>query len=45
MSEPERYFPEDIFVIIKTDFRFLVEKVVRSGFEYDLQPRGKGRVL
>lgn len=40
-----RYFSEDIFAIIESHFRFLVEKVVSSGFEYDLQLRCKGRVL
>jgi len=35
----QRYFSEDIFAIIKPHFRFLVETVVRSGFEYDLQLR------
>lgn len=41
MTKPviQRYFSEDIFKHIKTDFGFLLDKVVRSGFEYDLQLR------
>ncbi len=33
------YFSEDIFNRIKNDFRFLIAKVIKSGFEYDLQIR------
>jgi len=35
----KRYFSEDIFNHIKTDFGFLIAKIIRSGFEYDLQIR------
>lgn len=35
----KRYFSEDIFNHIKSDFRFLINKIIRSGFEYDLQIR------
>jgi hypothetical protein len=35
----ERYFSEDIFNHIKSDFGFLIDKIIRSGFEYDLQIR------
>ncbi|MDD5601013.1 MAG: hypothetical protein PHC87_04585 [Actinomycetota bacterium] len=34
-----RYFSEDIFEYIKSDFGFLVNKIIQSGFEYDLQIR------
>jgi len=34
-----RYFSEDTYEAIKNDFRFLIEKIIRSGFEYDLQIR------
>jgi hypothetical protein len=35
----ERYFSEDIFNHIKSDFGFLIDKIIKSGFEYDLQIR------
>lgn len=35
----KRYFSEDIFNTIKSDFGFLMEKILQSGFEYDLQIR------
>lgn len=35
----KRYFSEDIFNHIKSDFRFLIDKIIQSGFEYDLQIR------
>jgi hypothetical protein len=35
----KRYFSYAVFNHIKNDFSFLVDKVVRSGFEYDLQIR------
>lgn len=35
----KRYFSEDIFNQIKSDFGFLIAKVIQSGFEYDLQIR------
>jgi len=35
----KRYFSEDIFNHIKSDFGFLIDKIIRSGFEYDLQIR------
>jgi hypothetical protein len=35
----ERYFSKDVFPRIKRDFKFLVEKIIKSGFEYDLQIR------
>lgn len=35
----ERYFSEDILKYIKSDFQFLVDKIINSGFEYDLQIR------
>ena len=34
-----RYFSSDMLTIIKSDFSFLVKKIVQSGFEYDLQIR------
>jgi len=34
-----RYFSEVAFSHIKDDFRFLIEKIKQSGFEYDLQIR------
>lgn len=34
-----RYFSSDILPTIKSDFGFLVKKIIRSGFEYDLQIR------
>jgi len=41
MSEPviKRYFSEDIFKNIETDIKFLIGKIIQSGFEYDLQIR------
>ena len=41
MSKPviKRYFSEDIFKSIKADFKFLIDKITRSEFEYDLQIR------
>ena len=35
----KRYFSENIFNHIKSDFGFLIDKIIRSGFEYDLQIR------
>ncbi|MBA7633047.1 hypothetical protein ES703_40603 [subsurface metagenome] len=35
----KRYFSEDILNHIKSDFGFLIDKIIRSGFEYDLQIR------
>jgi len=35
----KRYFSEVIFSHIKADFRFLIDKIIQSGFEYDLQIR------
>lgn len=35
----KRYFSEDIFNHIKSDFGFLIDKIIQSGFEYDLQIR------
>lgn len=35
----KRYFSENIFDHIKSDFRFLIAKIIQSGFEYDLQIR------
>lgn len=35
----KRYFSEDIFQKIKSDFKFLIDKIIQSGFEYDLQIR------
>ncbi|HZV48124.1 MAG TPA: hypothetical protein VFG06_12365 [Thermodesulfovibrionales bacterium] len=34
-----RYFSEEVFKQIKTDFKFLTDKIPQSGFEYDLQIR------
>ena len=34
-----RYLSQDVLDHVKEDLRFLVKKVVRSGFEYDLQLR------
>lgn len=34
-----RYFSENIFNNIKYDFKFLIDKIIQSGFEYDLQIR------
>lgn len=35
----KRYFPDDVFNRIKADFGFLIDKILQSGFEYDLQIR------
>ena len=35
----KRYFSEDIFNRIKGDFGFLIDRILQSGFEYDLQIR------
>lgn len=35
----KRYFSEAVFESIKADFGFLIEKIIQSGFEYDLQIR------
>lgn len=35
----KRYFSEEIFNNIKSDFGFLIDKIIQSGFEYDLQIR------
>jgi hypothetical protein len=35
----KRYFSEDIFDEIKSNFGFLIANIIRSGFEYDLQIR------
>jgi hypothetical protein len=35
----KRYFSDEVFEHIRTDFGFLVQKVIQSGFEYDLQIR------
>ncbi len=35
----KRYFSEGILKHIKSDFRFLIDKIIQSGFEYDLQIR------
>ena len=37
----KRYFSEDIFSTIKSDFAFLIKLILQSGFEYDLQIRDK----
>ncbi len=34
-----RYFDDDLFNAIKNDWKFLVEKIKSSGYEYDLQIR------
>jgi hypothetical protein len=34
-----RYFSDDVFNRIKTDFGFLIDRILQSGFEYDLQIR------
>lgn len=34
-----RYFSKDIYEDIKEDFQFLIRKIKKSGFEYDLQIR------
>lgn len=35
----KRYFSEDLLKNVKTDFKFLIDKIIQSGFEYDLQIR------
>lgn len=35
----KRYFSEDIFNTIKSEFAFLIKLILQSGFEYDLQIR------
>lgn len=35
----KRYFSDDVFNSIKADFRFLIDRILQSGFEYDLQIR------
>ncbi len=35
----KRYFSEDVFSHVKADFTFLIDKILQSGFEYDLQIR------
>jgi len=35
----KRYFSDDVFNSIKADFGFLRDKILQSGFEYDLQIR------
>ncbi len=42
MSTPviKRYFSEDLLKRVKADFKFLIDKIMQSGFEYDLQIRG-----
>ena len=35
----KRYFSDDIFRQYKTDFAFLINRILQSGFEYDLQIR------
>lgn len=41
MQKPviQRYFPEDTLRIIKSDFGFLIDIIMQSGFEYDMQLR------
>ena len=41
MDKPiiKRYFSEDILESVKKDFKFLFDKIIKSGFEYDLQIR------
>lgn len=41
MQKPiiRRYLSENVFPHIKNDFQFLVNKIIQSGFEYDLQIR------
>jgi hypothetical protein len=34
-----RYFSDEVFKHIKTDFQFLIDKILLSGFEYDIQIR------
>lgn len=35
----QRYFSEDALERIKTNFKFLIDRILQSGFEYDLQLR------
>ncbi|MFZ3135994.1 MAG: hypothetical protein WA126_01230 [Thermodesulfovibrionales bacterium] len=35
----KRYFSDNVFNSIKADFGFLIERILQSGFEYDLQIR------
>jgi hypothetical protein len=35
----KRYFSVEIFKTIKSDFAFLIDRILQSGFEYDLQIR------
>ena len=35
----KRYFSDDVFDSIKADFGFLIDRILQSGFEYDLQIR------
>jgi hypothetical protein len=35
----KRYFTDDVFNSIKADFGFLIDRILQSGFEYDLQIR------
>lgn len=35
----KRYFSEHIFKHIKSDFGFLIDRIIKSGFEYDFQIR------
>jgi hypothetical protein len=35
----KRYFSVEIFNTIKSDFAFLIDRILQSGFEYDLQIR------
>ena len=41
IKEPiiKRYFSPDIFESVKKDFKFLIDKIIKSGFEYDMQIR------
>jgi len=38
-SAIKRYFSEDVFERIKSDFKFLINEIIKSDFEYDLQIR------
>lgn len=38
-SSIRRYFSEDVLERIKSGFKFLIDKIIKSGFEYDLQIR------
>jgi len=35
----KRYISDEVFNRMKTDFRFLIDRILQSGFEYDLQIR------